>query len=155
MTIDRFKCFEALEANKNNLSHDEYIEFHKLCQEGFSIAELFRNEIPTYGVCKLVDANNFIAEESKQMARYTGRPYDMDNISVAEHVLFEDTEETLHRGLPKGYSGVPGAVKFFVEWLEGHHPSLGCMYGVPNQVPTDLLYEEISQARKEARQFRV
>jgi len=154
MPINRFKCLEALEDNQVNLSQDEYTEFHKLCEQGVSIAQLFREEIPRYGVCKLQDANDYIAEESKQMEAFTGKPYDMDNISVAEHVLFEDTEESLHRGLPKGYTGVPGAVKFFVEWLEGHHPALGCVYGSPGKVPSDLLYEEIAEGRKEATKFR-
>lgn len=147
--IDKDKCFAALERIRPNLSKDEYTEFKKLCSQGISISQLFLEEIPTNGVCTHTDAVEYIKEETNQMQRIYG-VYNMNDISIPEHVMYEDKEESYHHGLPKGYTGVTGAVKFFVEWLEGHHPSLGCMYGAPNTVPSIELYKSIAEGAIEA-----
>lgn len=147
--IDKPKCFEYLEKIKNDLHPDEYNYFKSYCDQGISMAELVRDEIGK--ACNLQAANNYIAEEEYQMKKYLGRPYDMSNISVAEHVYNENSLEQEHAHM---YARVPGDVKWFMEWLEGHHPSLGCLYGQPNDVPSADLYGSIIEGAIEAEKFR-
>jgi hypothetical protein len=144
--IDKDKCYSYLTKLNN-------IKFNDLCEQGVSIGDLFLDEIPTYGSCTKEDAMNYIQEESAQMAAHLGvEKYDMFNISVPEHVYNEDKLEPEHAHLL--YAPVPGPVKFFQEWLEGHHPSLGCMYKMSNQVPPDEYYEALIKAREEAKRYR-
>lgn len=152
--ISRDKCFEALD-ELTNLSSEEKLGFRKMCTDGLSIGKLFEGEIPKIGTCSIEDAKRYISEESIQMQNHLNvDDYNMYTISVPEHVKNEDTAEPEHHGLPKGYAGVPGQVKFFVEWLEGHHPSLGCMFGSPDEVPSEELYDEFDIAKLEARRYR-
>lgn len=146
--IDKAACMTAAR-NNPGLSPEDAERYKQMCADGLSIASLFRDEIPRHGTCTITDANAYLKEETAQMIEYLQRPYDMDNISVAEHVLNEDLEGE-HDGLPKGYSGVSGDVKFFVEWLEGHHPSLACYFGGSNEVPSQHLYDQIAEGAIEA-----
>jgi len=150
--ISKTSCYSYID-KLPNLDKDEKDSFKKFCDEGLSIGSLFLEEIPTYGECTRDDALNYIEEESEQMAHHLGvDDYDMFNISVPEHVYNEDKLEPEHAHLL--YAPVPGSVKFFQEWLEGHHPSLGCMYKMSNQVPPDEYYQALIKAREEAKRYR-
>ena len=146
--IDKQNCHAAVDENPG-LSADDKARYAKMCDDGLSVGALFRDEIPKHGTCTLEDANIYIREEEKQMTDIFGSRYNMNDVSVAEHVLFEDREGE-HAGLPAGYSGVPGDVKFFLEWLEGHHPSLACYFGGNYEVPGDNFYAEMAFARRDA-----
>lgn len=146
--IDKVLCASAVDSNPN-LSFQDRERYLKMCEDGLSIAALYRLEIPTKGTCTIEDAEQYIREEQPQMQQHFGVPYDLDKVSVAEHVLNEDVEGD-HNGLPKGYGGVPGDVKFFLEWLEGHHPSLACQFGGSNEVPSDRAYAQIASGGIEA-----
>jgi hypothetical protein len=145
--IDKNACRRALDKIPN-LNKEEVAVFRRMCNDGTSISDLFLEEIPKSGKCTIIDARNYIKEEEEQMSKHLGTEYNMDNVSVAEHVLNEDTAEPEHaHGL---YAPVPGDVKFFQEWLEGRHPSLGCMYNVPNQNPPEEYYEQLEEGRRRA-----
>jgi hypothetical protein len=151
--INKSRCHLAVDDN-TLLSSEDKKRYHKMCDDGLSIAELFRQEIPKHGTCSVQDALNYIKEEEEQMSTgdHFDAPYHMDDISVAEHVLNEDLMEPEHAH--QMYSPVSGDVKFFQEWLEGHHPSIGCMFGSPNQVPSDDYYRELEVACVEAAMYR-
>jgi hypothetical protein len=148
--INKEDCLEALK-NLKGLPKEEQKGFEEMCNEGVSIAQLFRGEIPKKGSCTSNDARKYIHEEELQMHFHTNVPYNMDTISVAEHVYAEQKLEPEHAGL---YVPVSGDVKFFQEWLEGHHPSLGCLYSKPNEVPPDSYYVQLALAREEAKRYR-
>src|SRR6202049_664525 len=159
MPIDKFKCFEALKQLTDTfkdmpahpLSAADAENYGKMCNDGVSVADLFRSEIPKKGTCSSTDADDYIKEEESQMARNMGvEKYNMDNISVAEHVLNEQKGEPEHAML---YAQASGDVKFFQEFLEGHHLGIGCAFGFPNQVPPDDYYAQLAIAREEARQI--
>jgi hypothetical protein len=144
--INKKACLEALD--HLDLSGEEYDNYKKMCDDGISIAQLMKDEIPTKGFCTITDAENYIKEEEEQMGIHIGGTYNMNNVSVAEHVLNENQVEPEHAH--KVYAIVNGDVKFFQEWLEGHHPSLGCIYGLKNEVPPDSYYQALEDARIEA-----
>jgi hypothetical protein len=149
--IDRKACLEALEKLTNINSADKR-NYKDLCDRGLSIASLFRLEIPKKGNCTLAEANEYIREEESQMEKHVGHYYDMDHLGVAEHVYAEQNLEPEHAH--SLYSPTPGDVKFFEEWLEGHHPSLGCIYNMRDQVPPDEYYRQLAESRVEASSYR-
>jgi len=150
--INKKACLEAVELLKG-LSVNDIKNYKKMCNDGISVAQLFRDEIPTKGNCTAIDVNHYIKEEEDQMKEHLGvDKYNMSEISVAEHVYNEQNLEPEHAH--SLYSPVPGDVKFFEEWLEGHHPSLGCLYNLKDQVPPDSYYEQLGNGREDARKYR-
>lgn len=150
MPINVQDCYNALA--KLKLSEQDRINYKSTCDDHLSIAGLMIQEIPKKGNCQYSDALHYIEEETPQMAKHLNKlTYNMFDISVPEHVLNEDQNEPEHPGI---YTSATGDVKFFEEWLEGHHPSLGCLLGTPNRVPSDNYYEQLAKARIEAKRFR-
>jgi hypothetical protein len=150
MPINLQECYNALA--KLDLAPDLRANYKKMCDDKISIAGLFIDEIPKKGNCQYADALHYIEEESKQMSRNLGRlTYNMFDISVPEHVYNEDQKEDEHPGI---YTPASGDMKFFEEWLEGHHPSLGCLVNQSYHVPSDNYYAQLEKARIEARKFR-
>jgi len=150
--INKQKCLDALESISSSITIDDYKNLKGLCDDGISIAQLFRDEIPTKGSCKITDVEQFLQEEEDQMTEHLGIPYDMESISVPEHIVNENSpSEPEHAKL---YARSPADVKFFQEWLEGHHTSLACLYNLPPGPPPDEYYSDLLKAREEAARYR-